>query len=628
MKAPEVTTIDFETKGILSRPDYPPVPVGVSIKRPQDRAARYYAWGHPTKNNCTFKEAQKALREVWNSKTPMLFHNAKFDVDVAQTHMGMKEVKWDRIHDTLYLLFLHDPHSMSLQLKPAAEKILGMKPEERDTVRDWVEKNVPEALNKQKKLAKDWGQHMWQCPADIMGKYANGDVIRTEKLFKHLWPLIVKEDMQGAYDRERKLMPIFLESERAGLRIDLPALRRDIPLYYKELERAEKWLRKRMKVGDDFNFDSDAEVAEALDSAGIVTEWEETKTGKRSTAKKNMTIEKFSDKKVFLVLGYRGRLTTCLRMFMEPWLEQGEKNNGYIHPNWNQVRQSKGDDDTKGTRTGRPSCDKPNLLNLAKSFEDRGDDYTHPTFIKDLQPLPLVRKYTLPDVGCKWGHRDYNQQELRLLAHFEDGSLMQAYTDDPKLDVHTYIQTVVKQILGKLFDRVTIKTTVFGRIYGQGLGGLAQKLHVTVDEVKEVRDAQNKALPGFKEIDSTIKEIADAGDPIITWGGRVYYKEEDKYVEKFGRVMSFGYKLLNYLIQGSAADCTKEAIIRFYYHKKRKPTWRFLVTVYDEINICAPVKEIKAAMQLLKECMESIETDVPLLTDGKIGDSWGGLKGE
>jgi len=627
MKAPTVNGLDFETKGITARPEYPPVPVGFSLSR-MGAKPRYYGWGHPTGNNCTFAEAKKVLKEVWNSGEPIVFHNAKFDVDVAETHMGMKPLRWDKVHDTLYLLFLNDPHAINLQLKPSAEKILGMKSTERDGVKDWLVKNLPEARNKKGEANKDWGFHIWKCPGTIVGKYANGDVERTVKLFNKLWPKIVDAGMQDAYDRERKLMPIFLESERKGLRIDLPALRRDVALYQSELEKVEKWLQKKLKVAKDFNFDSDVDVAELLDTRGIVTEWELTKTKKRSTSKKFMTIDKFKDKKVFLALGYRNRLCTCLRMFMENWLAEGERNGGFIHPNWNQVRQSKSADSNKGTRTGRPSCDNPNLLNLSKSFEDRGDDYSHPTFIPDLAPLPLVRKYMLPDQGAVWLHRDYNQQELRILAHFEDGSILEAYKNDPKLDIHTFVHDEILRISGKDYDRVSVKTMNFGKLYGQGLGSLAEKLRRSVDEVKQIRDAQNKALPGLPEMEKAVKELAANGEPILTWGGRVYYCEEPKFVEKFGREMTFEYKMLNYLIQGSAADVTKEAIIRWYYSKKRKSAWRFLVTVYDEINVCAPVKEQKAAMQLLKECMEGIELDVPLLTDGKSGKSWGSLKKE
>lgn len=617
MKAPDVNTIDFETKGIQSRPEYPPVPVGVSIKTPKDRTARYYAWGHPTKNNCTLKEAQKALKEVWDSKLPMLFHHAKFDVDVAQVHMGMKEVKWDRIHDTQFLLFLHEPHAMSHSLKPSAERVLGMKPEERDAVKEWVIANVPEAAKK----PSTWGAYIWMAPGDLVGKYANGDVIRTEKLFKHLYPIVANDGMIAAYDRERQIMPIFLDNERRGLRVDIKALERDIKVYRGELEKAEQWLYKKLGT---INLDSDAELGHALDEKGIVTDWAQTKTGKRSVSKKNMTVDKFNDKKLFLVLGYRNRLTTCLRMFMEPWLEKGKASGGFIQPTWNQVRQPKGDDGSKGTRTGRPSCDDPNLLNIAKSFEDRGDDYTHPTFFKGLLPLPLIRRYTLPDDGCVWLHRDYNQQELRILAHFEDGAILEAYKADPRMDIHTFVQDEIRRIAHMEADRVSVKTMNFGKIYGQGLGSLAEKLRRPVEEVKAIRDAQNKALPGLPDLEKEIKNMARAGDPIVTWGGRVYYCEPPKYVEKFGREMTFEYKLLNYLIQGSAADATKEAIIRYQNHPQRRG--RLLVTVYDEINVCVPTKFAKVEMKILQECMEGLEFDVPLLTDGKAGASWGNLE--
>lgn len=619
MKPPAVYTLDFETGGIESRPDYPPKPVGFSLIKPGSSKAVYYGWGHPAENNCSLEDAQRILAEVWRAKEPVLCHNAKFDIDVAQTHMGVGFISWERVHDTQYLLFLDDPHAMSLALKPSAERLLGLKPDERDAVQDWVLAHVPEAAKKK----SSWGAYICRAPGKLVGKYANGDTQRTLQLFKHLYPRIVEGGMLQAYDRERQLMPIFLDNERQGLRIDLKALRADIPMFYQERERAERWLRRILNVGEDFNFDSDAALSEVLDARGIVTEWDVTKTGKRSTSKKTLTIEKFDNPKIFQVLGYRNKLSTCLSTFMENWLELGEKSNGFIHPNWNQVRQPTGGDGSKGTRTGRPSCDNPNLLNLAKSFENRGDDYTHPAFIKDLKPLPLVRRYILPDKGNIWLHRDYNQQELRILGHFENGSIMEAYQGNPRLDIHTFVHDEIQRITGRDYDRTSVKTMNFGKLYGQGLGSLAEKLRRPVDEVKAIRDAQNKALPGLPDLEKAIKETAKAGEPIVTWGGRVYFVEPPKFVEKFGREMTFEYKLLNYLIQGSAADATKEAIIR-YHHAKQDG--RFLVTVYDEINICAPKKTAKNEMKILKECMEGLEFDVPMTSDGKTGDNWGNLE--
>lgn len=616
MKLPNVTTLDFETKGIESRPAYPPEPVGMSIKQRVGKP-RYYAWGHPNKNNCTKAEAIKVLQKVWRESYAILCHHAKFDVDVAQTHMECGEIKWDRIHDTQYLLFLDDPHAASLALKPSAERLLGMKPEDRDAVKEWVLANVSEAK------PSTWGAYIWMAPGDLVGKYANKDTTMTEALFKHLYPQVVANGMLKAYDRERELMPIFLENERRGLKIDMKALAVDIPAYQAELAKVEVWLKKRLKAPE-LNLDSDAELADALDATGIVTDWAMTKTGKRSTSKVNMTADKFNDRKFFLVLGYRNRLTTCLRTFLEQWYEKGLANNGYIQPTWNQVRQPTGGDGSKGTRTGRPSCDNPNLLNIAKSFEDRGDDYSHPTFIKGLKPLPLIRRYTLPDPGCTWLHRDYNQQELRILGHFEDGAILEAYKLDPKMDIHTFVQDEVRRITRMEADRSSIKGLNFGRVYGQGLGSLALKLRRPVEEVKAIRDAQNKALPGLNELEKEIKRMGIANEPIITWGGRIYYCEPAKYVEKFKREMTFEYKLLNYLIQGSAADATKEAIIRYHNHPGRKG--RLLVTVYDEINVCVANKNAKSEMKVLQECMEGLEFDVPLLTDGKAGNNWGNLE--
>ena len=618
MKAPQVITIDFETHGIESRPAYPPKPVGVSIQWPNERKPTYWAWGHPTGNNCDRRQAYHALQAAWDSDVPKLFHNAKFDIDVAAEHFGLRDLQWQEFHDTMFLAFLDDPHALELGLKPRADKLLGIAPEERDAVKEWLIENkcVPKG--------EKWGAHMASAPGTIVGKYANGDVMRTLKLFQFLYPRILKEGMLSAYNRERRLLPILLANERQGLRVDVKLLEQDIAIYHKAMFTIECWLRRRLNVDNYFNFDSDADVGEKLDNLGIVTEWAMTKTGKRSVAKKNMTIDKFNDKKVFYALGYRNRLKTCLSMFMEPWLQKAIASGGYINPNWNQVRQPKGEGDSQGTRTGRPSCTDPNLLNVSKSFYDRGDHYDHPKFLRSLPELPLTRRYILPDKGHKWLHRDYNQQELRILAHFEEGAILKAYQKDPDMDIHTFVQSEIKRLMKRDIDRSSVKTMNFGKLYGQGLGSLAEKLDTTVEEVKSIRDSQNKALPGLKELEDAIKATSKAGNPIVTWGGRVYYVEPPKFVEKFGREMTFEYKLINYLVQGSAADATKEAIIRY---NDAKDKGRFLVTVYDEINISAPAgdRAVKREMKILQECMEGLDFDVHMKSDGKVGDSWGNL---
>lgn len=632
-RIPQVIVVDFETDPIEPRPQYPPKPVGVSITWP-GKKPRYYAWGHYTGgNNCSYDDGRRALQEVWVSSHRVLFHNAKFDVDVAEAHMGMARLPWERIDDTMFLLFLHDPHSRDLGLKPSAEAILGLPPEERDAVVEWLWAHRKELVadfgidrftdSKGKPLVNSRakiGAFIAYAPGNIVAAYANGDCDRTIGLFRKLWPDIEIRGMQEAYDRERELLPILLDNERVGVRTDVRALRKDTKLYGEALEAADEWLRKRLKTPG-LNLDSDEEVAEALSRCKVVSDetWTLTKTGKRSVSKKNLLPEQYKDKKVAAVFGYRNRLSTCLKMFMRPWLKQATaRPDQHISTNWNQIR---GVD--AGTRTGRPSTSNPNFLNISKTWHDKDDGYVHPDFL-GVAELPLVRRYILPDDGDVFCHRDYNGQELRLLGHYEDAALMAAYQDNPRMDVHDFVRQLIEDIAGLQYHRTQVKITNFRRIYGGGAPATASALNVSMDIAKQLLAAHGRALPGVKDLSTKIKRASQNGEPITTWGGREYYVEPPRYDERYGRHMTYEYKLLNYLIQGSAADCTKEAILR--YHRDGDRTGRFLVTVYDEINVSAPKADVKHEMALLGRAMESIECDVLMLTDGKIGPNWAALK--
>ncbi len=122
----------------------------------------------------------------------------------------------------------------------------------------------------------------------------------------------------------------------------------------------------------------------------------------------------------------------------------------------------------------------------------------------------------------------------------------------------------------------------------------------------------------MKDLEKSLKASGRAREPIRTWGGRLYYAEEPKIIA--GEVKRYEYTLLNYLIQGSAADATKEALLRY---DEVARDGRFLITVYDEINISYADKR---EMQRLGDAMESVEFDIKLLSDAKVGPSWGELK--
>lgn len=615
----EVVRVDFETEGIRSRPHYPPKPVGVALQEPGEAKPRYLAWGHPEGNNCSLADAKRVLKEVWRDPRPKLFHNSKFDQDVAETHLGLPLLRWDRSHDTLFTLFLLDPYAPDLGLKPSAQKHLGWRPRAQERAREWILRNVPDA----RRRPSEWGAHICKLPVPLATAYAGDDVRFTGGLHQRMYPEVAKLGMQAAYDRERKLMPLLLQAERRGLRINVPLLRKELALYERVLLKVDEWVRQQLR-SPELNLDSNDELVQALLKAKVAkrADFLMTPGGDISASKASLreALDNRGGNRLFQAIGYRNRLTTCLTMFMRRWLVEAQESGGTVHPTWHQVRQGRGaGSGNMGARSGRLITSDPNFLNLSKDFEGKEDGYTHPTWWRGLPKLPLVRRYVLPAKKARWGHRDYNQQELRICAHFEDGALMRKYQDDPKLDVHQYVREEIHRVYGVLMDRRPVKILNFGMLYGLGIAGLANKLNSSYEQAKEIKGAQQLALPGVKELERELKAIGRAGDPIRTWGGRLYWAEEPRI--KDGEVFRFEYKLLNYLIQGSAADATKEATIR--YHQVARDG-HFDVTVYDEIN-CS-MFDVKAEMRRLREAMESVEFDVKLLSDAKVGPSWGELR--
>lgn len=656
-------TLDFESHPIESRPRHPPVPVGLAFHLPRG-AYTYAAWGHESGNGLYVRKGQKlvkvrdadperaahnALREARDCDS-ILGHNiAKFDTDVSETHMGVK-LPSHKIDDTLWSGFLTRPHSRSLRLKDSAEEVLGIPPSERDAVFDWLfehghtsrrmEKGVYKYGSKENPAAK-W---VWKAPGDLVAEYAIGDLTRPEGLMDHDMPLIKKLGMLKAYELERAVAPILLRNERQGMRVDVELLASDQKLYKVALAKVETWLRKKLGASPGINWDADAEVAACLKKSGQVKIFPKTDGGKDSVSKNRLTAEFYRDADVYCALIYRNTVSYVLNGNIDPWLETALESGGFIYTEWNQVPNGE-----RGARSGRITCSK--LANIIKDpTGGKAVDYlvaddARVRKLIGLPPLPLARKYCLADDGDSFGHVDWNQQEIRLTAHFEEAELAAAYRSDSKVDIHKFATDLINRASGQGYIRAVIKHVNLRQFYGGGQEGLVTHPMLRLDKKMKcrldchhretrceaykaagaiVRDWR-KGLPGVVQLTDRLKKMYERGEPIRTIGGRLYNCKPPAIAKKGarkGQMVSFEYTGLNYLIQPSGADCLKAALVAHEEHPKRRA--RLLGTVYDEINISAPKKIAAQQVKILQEVMEATtKLDVPWRTDGEVRERWG-----
>lgn len=584
---------DFETHPIEFGSGRAPKPVGVSIGLVDDPTShRYYAFGHPTNNNCTEDEAREALRRVWHPG--LLFHHGKFDQAVAIEHWGFEWL--DDYHDTMFSVYLYDPLAPSVSLKPSAHKHLGMPPDEQDAIGDWLKANgkIPYST-------KEWGAHIWKAPGDLVGEYAKGDTIRTAGLHNELYPRILMRGMERAYQREIKLSKILYRAEYEGVLIDRARLEVDIPVYEVQLKQCENAIQARL---GDHPIDTPAQVASALVAAGY--KLRKTPTGRISTSQDALHEAIKDDEPLLQLLQYRGALKTLLGTFMRPWLELSARD-GRLHPNWNSVRG-----DNYGTRTGRLSCSNPNLQNVPTEF----DKIDYSGILAGFLPLPFMRIYILPDPGEVILAADFNGQEMRLLAHFAEGKAAEIYRTDPRADFHQVAGGLIQAVAGLVLKRRDVKITGFSLIYGAGVPALAAQLGVPIDQASTIKKGYLRAIPGLSDFQYSVSQRSE----VRTWGGRIIPVQAPK-INEDGSVWTFNYKLVNHLIQGTAADQTKESII--VYHDNPYKRGRFLMTVHDENVVSVKLEDIVTEAFVLADAMENLQGfDVPFIVEMEHGNNW------
>jgi DNA polymerase I-like protein with 3'-5' exonuclease and polymerase domains len=583
-------TLDWETEAIVFGSKTPPKPVGLAVRNGSG-FCRYMAFGHPTNNNSTWEDVADYLNEIWDEPIEILTHNGfAFDIGVAEHWFHMPPRDPLLTHDTLFQAYLIDPNTPSLSLKDLAPNWLGIPADSQDELYDWILANVPECRTR-----KQCGMYISRAPGDLVGRYAIDDVKMTHALHEYCHSKM--DQMQEPYNRERKLAPILADIQRRGIRINGEALTYDYGEAMHKLHHLDQLIREELDAPN-LNPGSSKELVRALQNGGYEG-FLLTPSGAPSANKESLASVLRAAPVLQTLLHSRATYATLTGTFMHPWLELCELNGGTINPSYNQVRNPDG----YGTRTGRLSSSNPNGQNIPG---DQGMDYYG-------DPFPQMRSYCLPDEGTVWYSCDFMSQEPRLAAHFEDGLLLRAFQDDPKLDPYQFVM----QLVGGDVTRKDAKVVFLGLLYSMGAQALADKLGCDASRATALRNAIRAAIPDINSLDKDCKRRFELGLPIKTLGGRFVNCEPPSH----GRV--WAYKALNLLIQGSASDQTKEAII--YADKELKKLGfysRILGSVHDEINLCAPIKWGDEVKFIMDEAANALPCDVPMGITMGIGNNW------
>ena len=596
--------LDFETEGIEARPKYPPQPVGLAIYDPEEQYPNgYHSFGHFHGNTTTKDAVRQILVDIYSGSRSICFHNAMFDLDVIDTHFGLAIPQSARVHDTLILAFLHDPHVRSLSLKDLVVTWSLANANERDELKEWVTTHVPAA----KKKKSTWGAYISWGPADLVGRYAEADVRLTSLLYEYLAQKVLPAQAV-AYAREIALIPMLLENSRLGVRVDGEGLNKAKQQAEVDIEHCNVWVRSLLG-SPDLNVDSDEQLVQSI----YQTEYWDKNKSWPTTDKGQLKADKEAFEEMLIhpylkdVLRYRANLSTCLSTFIVPWLDASAET-GRIYTNWNSVRGERG-----GTRTGR--------LSSTPNFQNAPIRYPKVNLPSDLPvaPLPLIRSFILADEGHKLVACDFNAQELRIFAHFEGGNLMRQYQADARADLHTYAAKMMTEASGREVSRTYSKGVSFAILYGAGPKKISEMLEIDYELAKTLMDAYTSAVaPGLKSMQATMRTRYKLNEPIKTLGGRLVKMEPPKVV--MGRLREFDYKGVNLLIQGSAADQAKAAML--LYQEKRQGS-RLLLSVHDELVISAPEDAIEREAECLTWSMcNALNMDVPMVSDYKVGNTY------
>jgi DNA polymerase I-like protein with 3'-5' exonuclease and polymerase domains len=552
----------------------------------------YYPFNHFGGGNMIYEQVIKYMNDVCALPATKIFHNAQYDVGWLR-NMGIKIN--GEIIDTMIAAAIIDENRWSYSLNNVARDYLGEIKAETD-------------LNE---AAKDHGvdpkSEMWKLPSEHVGFYAEQDARLTYLLWQRFKHEIKTQSLETVWELECKLLPNLIKMRERGVRVDVEKAEK----LKKEFSDQEKVKLSEIKqlIGKDIDIWAARQIGEAFDKLKI--EYPRTEKTEEPSFTQNWLHN--SKHKISQLIVQAREINKFHNTFLQGILKYEHK--GRVHAEINQLRSDNG-----GTVSGRLSMSNPNLQQLPARNKEFG---------------PKIRSLFLPEEGSKWGSFDYSQQEPRMVVHYAasigdgyEGSqeLVAAY-ENASADFH---QTVA-DLCG--IERTQAKTIGLGLMYGMGKNKLAASLGLSKEDADVLISKYNRKVPFVKMLsDRCMKKANDDGvirtkkgrkcrfDKWETkdWGLHMADTEENIRA-KYGKdnmKRAYTYKALNRLIQGSAADQTKQAIVSCA-EAGHLP----ILQIHDELcfNITDEhqTKEIKSIME---NCMEF---KVPSVVDVSIGDDFG-----
>lgn len=446
--------------------------------------------------------------------------------------------------------------------------------------------------------------NLWRMPWSVVKDYAEMDVELPISIFEKQKISLERQNLWDLYLMETDLIPLLLQMREVGVRIDVPKLEQtSMAIADKHFEAKEKLFEW---AGFELNLGSTPQLAKVMDRKGIKyprnapTELMRKKGKPGNPNLDKDALEAMAEQHPVAndILKFR-HYETIINMFLHPYLDfkVDDRLYGTFHP----LKS-----DEYGTVAGRFSASKPNLQQVSAKKEE-GEDDSEDSAMKGR----IIRSLFVPEEGMQWAKLDYSQIEYRIIAHYATGrgseELREQYRQNSATDFHKVIQDLTN------FDRRTAKRLNFGGAYGMGVKTTARKFKWTMDDAELFMRTYHNAAPYIKKTRKAVANAAKRKQFIFTLLNRRARVHSSRKL----------HSMFNRLIQGSAADIMKKAMVDAY----QAGIFETLVphmTVHDEMDVSyVDNAEGNEALKELTNIMETaVPLDVPVKVDCHTGANW------